>query len=73
MRKKVETEMAKARVRIEKGLVPEGENVTRHLALPTKGHTTEWIFEEMDKMDNEIHRSDWKQGKVSGAVYRKCT
>lgn len=69
-RKKVETELGQAQLQIEKRLVPQGEGVTRHLALPPTGHTAEWIFEEMAKMDKESEcHADWRQGKISGAVY----
>jgi sphinganine-1-phosphate aldolase len=70
-KKKVETEMGKARLDIENQLVPKGANVTRHLALPEKGQTLEWILQEMDKMDNEREKqTNWRHGKLSGAVYR---
>ncbi|KAI0786642.1 PLP-dependent transferase [Abortiporus biennis] len=68
-RKKVDQEMGKARLDIEKKLVPEGANVTRHLSLPEKGHTPDWILAEMTKMDDEIAHADWKSGKISGAIY----
>jgi sphinganine-1-phosphate aldolase len=68
---KVETEMGKTRKDIEAKLVPSGAGVSRHLALPSKGQTPEWIAEEMEKMDVELeHRADYKDGKLSGAVYR---
>lgn len=71
LQKKVEVELGKARLEIEKSLVPQGPNVTRHLSLPEQGQTPEWILEEMAKMDAETdHASAWKQGKMSGAVYR---
>ena len=45
--------------------------MTRHLALPPTGHSAEWIREEMERMDEEPeHKADWRDGKVSGAVYR---
>ena len=70
--KKVETELGKARLEIEKSLVPQGPNVVRHLSLPEQGQTPEWIFEEMAKMDAEMDKGDsWKLGKMSGAVYRE--
>ncbi|KAH9892638.1 PLP-dependent transferase [Cubamyces lactineus] len=69
-RKKVETELGKARLEIEKKLVPQGPNVTRHLSLPEQGHDTEWILAEMAKMDEEAgSHVDWRNGRVSGAVY----
>lgn len=72
MRNKVNTELKQARLDIEKGMVPEGPSVHRHLALPPTGQSAEWIAKEMQVMDNEapgIH-PDWREGKVSGAVYR---
>lgn len=62
--------MAKARVDIESKLVPRGEGVVRHLSLPEQGKSLEWILEEMGKMDAELeHSTDYRHGKLSGAVY----
>lgn len=73
-RKKVETELGKARLDIEAKLVPQGPGVTRHLSLPASGHDTTWILAEMAKMDQESgNHVDWRDGKVSGAVYRACS
>ena len=70
----VEDELGKARLRIEQSMVPQGEKVERHLSLPPQGHTPEWIARAMDIMDAEAaHKSDWREGKVSGAVYRMST
>lgn len=72
-KKKVETELGKARLDIEAKLVPQGPGVTRHLSLPNEGHDTAWILAEMAKMDAEAgNHVDWRDGKVSGAVYRAC-
>ncbi|KAI0829854.1 PLP-dependent transferase [Trametes gibbosa] len=69
-KKKVDTELGKARLDIEQKLVPQGPGVTRHLSLPSQGHDTEWIIAEMAKMDEEAgNHVDWRNGKVSGAVY----
>ncbi|KAI8992967.1 PLP-dependent transferase [Trametes punicea] len=69
-RKRVESELAKARLTIEEHLVPQGPGVTRHLSLPEKGHDPDWILAEMAKMDEEAKsHADWRGGKVSGAVY----
>lgn len=71
MREKVSSELGKAKLDIEKKLVPSGPEVVRHLALPDSGKSLEWIREEMDKMDKEMGSStSWKLGKLSGAVYR---
>ncbi len=64
--------MGKAKLDIENKLVPKGPNVVRHLALPEGGKSLEWILAEMEKMDKELdNTSDWRAGKVSGAVYRE--
>lgn len=54
-------------------MVPHGAAVVRHTALPRSGQSAEWILSEMQKMDDEAIGSDeWRNGKVSGAVYRMC-
>ncbi|KAB5596036.1 Sphinganine-1-phosphate aldolase [Ceratobasidium theobromae] len=69
-RRKVETEMAKAKHDIETKLVASGPNVVRYLSLPIQGRSPEWIDTAMAKMDEECGGGDkWKQGKLSGAVY----
>ncbi|EJF65434.1 PLP-dependent transferase [Dichomitus squalens] len=69
-RKKVETELGKTRLDIEKRMVPQGPGVTRHLSLPAQGHDQNWILEEMAKMDEESgNHVNWRDGKVSGAIY----
>jgi sphinganine-1-phosphate aldolase len=71
-RHKVDAEMGKAKIDIEAKLVPKGAGVTRHLSLPHKGQSNEWIVDEMQKMDGELEGSaDYRNGKLSGAVYRK--
>ncbi|KAJ7217718.1 pyridoxal phosphate-dependent transferase [Mycena pura] len=68
--RKVRMEMNKAKLDIEDKLVPKGPDVTRHLVLPSEGQSLDWIISEMDKMDKEMnHANNWKQGKISGAVY----
>ncbi|THH29265.1 hypothetical protein EUX98_g4921 [Antrodiella citrinella] len=69
-RKMVDSELGNTRREIESQLVTTGPNVTRHVALPAKGQSAEWILQEMVKMDDESGKTDrWKQGKISGAVY----
>ncbi len=73
-RAKVEAEIGRARQDIITRLVPQGPNVTRHVSLPSQGQSPQWIAEEMEKMDAESqHTGLWKQGKLSGAVYRTST
>jgi len=69
-RKKVEAELGKAKIDIENKLAPRGATLSRNLALPEQGHSKEWILEEMAKMDEELNgHTNWKDGKLSGAVY----
>jgi sphinganine-1-phosphate aldolase len=71
VRKKVEVEMAAARVEIDRKLLPQGKDVVRHLTLPKTGCTLEWILDSMEQMDQEApSHADYREGKLSGAVYR---
>ena len=70
-RAKVEAEIAKARQDIITKLIPQGPNVTRHISLPSQGQSAQWIAQEMERMDAESENTGlWRQGKLSGAVYR---
>jgi len=70
MRKKVETEMDAARAEIARKLLPRGKDVVRHLELPKKGCSLEWILDAMEQMDREAPpHTDYREGKLSGAVY----
>lgn len=63
--------MNQAKLDIENKLVPKGAEIVRHLSLPDQGKTPEWILAEMDKMDVELgNNTNWRHGKLSGAVYR---
>jgi sphinganine-1-phosphate aldolase len=71
MRKKIEREMDAAKAEIERKLLPQGEDVVRHLSIPREGQTLEWILEAMEQMDEEApSHTDYREGKLSGAVYR---
>jgi hypothetical protein len=70
VRRKVRSKMDEAKLHIENQLVPKGADVVRHLSLPNKGKTPEWILEEMQIMDTEMGNVSWRHGKLSGAVYR---
>ncbi|KAG9309272.1 pyridoxal phosphate-dependent transferase [Chiua virens] len=68
--KKLQEELGKVKVDIEEKLLPKAGEITRHLSLPAQGKSAEWILEEMARMDKELGaHTDWKQGKLSGAVY----
>ncbi|EJD02718.1 PLP-dependent transferase [Fomitiporia mediterranea MF3/22] len=68
-KKKVDSQLGEAQLKIENSLVAKGPDVVRHLALPIEGRSPEWIMQEMDKMDSESKNADWKGGRLSGAVY----
>jgi sphinganine-1-phosphate aldolase len=80
MASKVEPQMAEARRTIQDKLIPSGPQVVRYLSLPSEGQSKDWILAEMDRMDSYCHSfdkqgvklHDWKDGKISGAVYREC-
>jgi len=73
-KRKVDKELGKVRADIHMKLIPQGPKVVRHLALPQQGKSKEWIVEEMKRMDDESPRTDmWREGKVSGAIYRTCS
>jgi sphinganine-1-phosphate aldolase len=68
---KVDAELARVKADIRAKLVAEGPKVIRHLALPAQGKSKEWIIAEMQRMDDEsTHSNAWKNGKISGAIYR---
>jgi sphinganine-1-phosphate aldolase len=74
MRKRIDTEMDAARAEIDRKFIPQGKDVVRHLSIPRKGQTLEWILEAMEQMDVEApSQADYKEGKLSGAVYRTHT
>ncbi|KAJ3481819.1 hypothetical protein NLI96_g7401 [Meripilus lineatus] len=69
-KKKVEAELGKAKLDIEKKVAPDSVGIKRNLSLPSKGQSADWILEEMAKMDKEFgEKTNWKDGKISGAVY----
>jgi sphinganine-1-phosphate aldolase len=69
---KLESGLKEVRADLEKKLVPQGAAIIRHTALPANGQSAEWIFAEMSKMDEEVSGHDeWRDGKISGAVYRE--
>ncbi|KAI0268820.1 PLP-dependent transferase [Gloeopeniophorella convolvens] len=70
MRAKVKREMDAAKQDIDRMLIPKGDKVVRHLALPEHGRTLDWILGEMEQMDKEApSHTNYKDGKLSGAVY----
>ena len=69
--RKLQEELSRVKVGIDDKLVPKSGEFTRYLTLPAQGKSAEWILEEMARMDKEpsMH-ADWRQGKLSGAIYR---
>ncbi|KDQ21883.1 hypothetical protein BOTBODRAFT_26291 [Botryobasidium botryosum FD-172 SS1] len=69
VRKQVDAELALAAAEIEAKMVPSGPNIPRHIVLPAQGRTPEWILAEMDRMDAAMSHTNYRDGKLSGAVY----
>lgn len=69
-RKKAEAEILDAKKTVESGLLPKGDDVVHHTSLPPSGRSSDWILGEMAKMDVEMGHDSWREGKLSGAVYR---
>lgn len=61
-------QIAEAKIKLEKSLVPSGPGVERHLALPKEGWGVEKVREELVKL-SEMKHTRWEDGRVSGAVY----
>ncbi|KAI0029475.1 PLP-dependent transferase [Vararia minispora EC-137] len=68
VRPQVEAEMAKAKEGVQRSLVPHG--AIRRLTLPAAGESLAQILAEMDEMDSAMpEHVDYREGKLSGAVY----
>lgn len=65
---KVRAEVAKSIDKLEKSMVPQGEDVQRHRRLPKDGWSHDKVREELKKL-GEMSSHSWEEGKVSGAVY----
>lgn len=68
VRTKVQADIDTAIVGIEKSLIASGPGVTSYTSLPRQGWTGDQIRAELDKMQ-EMKRTRWEDGRVSGAVY----
>ncbi|GJJ06435.1 hypothetical protein Clacol_000627 [Clathrus columnatus] len=66
---KVRTQLAQTRETIVSKLVPNDPTIIRHHELPSKGRSLASIEEEMSKLDVACHATDYRLGKLSGAVY----
>ncbi|KXT17760.1 hypothetical protein AC579_3642 [Pseudocercospora musae] len=65
---KVQADVKKAIMDLEKKLVPSGPGVINYKALPAQGWTPEQIRAELEKL-GEMKHTRWEDGRVSGAVY----
>lgn len=66
--RKIKTEMAAARRDMQNKLGHEPEGMLKHSTLPKDGYSLDWIHQQLDSFEN-MHASDWQNGRVSGAVY----
>ena len=65
---KVQAQVNEAVGKLQEKLVPSGPGVTQYTALPASGWTAEQVRAELDKL-GEMKRTQWENGRVSGAVY----
>jgi sphinganine-1-phosphate aldolase len=68
VRDKVQLQIAEAKIKMEKKLVPTGPDVVRHLSLPAEGWSAEKVKAELVNLSSMKHTM-WEDGRVSGAVY----
>jgi sphinganine-1-phosphate aldolase len=64
----VQLQIADAKIKLEKRLVPSGPGVERHLRLPNEGWDAAKVRTELEKLRDMKH-TKWEDGRVSGAVY----
>lgn len=69
IQKKIDSELQKTVVLIEKELVKNDEALLQFPELPATGLHSDVILSEMDHLQDLLAHSDWENGKVSGAVY----
>lgn len=68
VRDKVQLQIAEAKLKIEKSLVPSGPGVERFTSLPKDGWGIDKVRDELQKLADMKH-TRWEEGRVSGAVY----
>lgn len=69
LRSSVEKEVGRAIDIIERDFLVESELVEDFATLPDEGMSEESTLEELDKLQDALRVADWKDGKLSGAVY----
>jgi sphinganine-1-phosphate aldolase len=67
----VQLQIAEAKIKIERSLVPSGPGVERYTALPKDGWGADKVRDELKKLA-EMKHTRWEEGRVSGAVYHGC-
>ncbi|CDK24712.1 unnamed protein product [Kuraishia capsulata CBS 1993] len=68
IKRKVDAEISQTRAKIESALLVSDAGIPDFTELPAKGLPTDKVYELLDKL-NDIKHSDWKHGRISGAVY----
>lgn len=66
---KVDEEVYKTKVQIERELIRTDESLSTFSELPRFGLPDENVLDILDRLIEVIPHSDWENGKVSGAVY----
>lgn len=69
LRSSVELEVKKATRSIEKELIKNDASLEDFETLPLHGLSEQRVLEELDKLEDVIEHTEWKDGRVSGAVY----
>lgn len=64
------SQLAQTRETILNKLVLNDPTVIRHCELPKLGRSLDSIEEELSNLDKISHATDYRSGKLSGAVYR---
>jgi sphinganine-1-phosphate aldolase len=68
VRSQVDKQVVTALVKLESKFISKESGVSKYLALPKEGWTTEQVRTELDKRSGLEH-TRWEDGRVSGAVY----
>lgn len=69
LRSSVELEVKKATRSIEKELIKNDASLEDFETLPLHGLSEQRVLEELNKLEDVIEHTEWKDGRVSGAVY----
>lgn len=69
MKGSVDAEVQKVTRTIEKDLIKNDASLKDFEELPATGLPERSVLDELDLMDNTLPHTEWKQGRVSGAVY----